>query len=208
MKAFATVVALVLLTVFLGSFGYAQSANPLTTAGGREWQVWAGGGHGTNGRFQDTSVANVGLRYGWVLTNPHLPGFLRGSFEYAVDAVPVFILHQPTPASSILHGADGGTGTAFGAGVNPVNLKWNFVTHGSWTPFVELGGGTLFTTDNAPPGTSKINFTSGGAIGFTHRGNSALSLDLRYMHISNAGLTVPNPGINTIQLRFGWGRIH
>ncbi len=193
--------------ITLAAFAGAQSNNPLTTAGGRELQVWAAGGHGTNGRFQDTSVGNLGLRYGWVLSNPHLPGFLRGSFEYAVDVVPVFILRQPTPASSIPAGTNDGTGTAFGAGVNPLNLKWNFVTRGSWTPFVELGGGTLFTNDNVPPGTSKVNFTSGGAIGFTHRGSSALSFDLRYMHISNAGLTVPNPGVNTIQLRFGWGRV-
>jgi hypothetical protein len=25
------------------------------------------------------------------------------------------------------------------------------------------------------------------------------------MHISNAGMTTPNPGINTIQVRIGWG---
>lgn len=202
-------VCLPLLACFLLSLSaFGQSGNPLTTAGGREFQVWAGGGHGTNGRFQDTSVANVGLRYGWVLTNPHLPGFLKGSFEYAVDAVPVFIVHQPTPASAIAPGSGDGTGTAYGAGVNPVNFKWNFATKGSWTPYVELSGGTLFTSANVPPGTSQINFTSGGALGFAHRGSSVVSVDLRFMHISNAGLTVPNPGINTVQLRFGWGRAH
>jgi hypothetical protein len=26
------------------------------------------------------------------------------------------------------------------------------------------------------------------------------------MHISNAGMTTPNPGINTIQVRLGFGR--
>jgi Lipid A 3-O-deacylase (PagL) len=32
------------------------------------------------------------------------------------------------------------------------------------------------------------------------------SAEVRYMHISNAGLTTPNPGINTIQFRIGFGR--
>jgi hypothetical protein len=32
------------------------------------------------------------------------------------------------------------------------------------------------------------------------------SVEVRYMHISNAGLSAPNPGINTIQLRLGIGR--
>jgi hypothetical protein len=29
--------------------------------------------------------------------------------------------------------------------------------------------------------------------------------DVRFMHISNAGLEKPNPGINTVQLRLGVG---
>ena len=36
------------------------------------------------------------------------------------------------------------------------------------------------------------------------RGN--LSAEVRFMHISNAGLTTYNPGINTIQVRIGIGR--
>ena len=32
-----------------------------------------------------------------------------------------------------------------------------------------------------------------------------VSLELRYMHISNAGLATPNPGINTAQVRLGVG---
>jgi hypothetical protein len=31
-------------------------------------------------------------------------------------------------------------------------------------------------------------------------------VDVRYMHISNAGLTVPNPGVNTVQVRLGFGK--
>jgi hypothetical protein len=32
------------------------------------------------------------------------------------------------------------------------------------------------------------------------------SLEARYMHISNAGLATPNPGINTFQVRLGIGK--
>ena len=32
------------------------------------------------------------------------------------------------------------------------------------------------------------------------------SIEARYMHISNAGLATPNPGINTFQVRLGIGR--
>jgi hypothetical protein len=33
-----------------------------------------------------------------------------------------------------------------------------------------------------------------------------ISLELRYMHISNAGLATPNPGVNTVQVRLGIGK--
>ena len=32
-----------------------------------------------------------------------------------------------------------------------------------------------------------------------------IATEIRYMHISNAGLATPNPGINTIQFRLGFG---
>ena len=38
--------------------------------GGHEIQVWAGGGPSVPGGTSDTSVWNVGLRYGWILTQP------------------------------------------------------------------------------------------------------------------------------------------
>jgi hypothetical protein len=55
--------------------------------GQHEIQVWTGGGFGIKGNQSGDGVMNVGLRYGWILTAPHGPGFLRGRLEYAVDAV-------------------------------------------------------------------------------------------------------------------------
>ena len=73
-------------------------------------------------------------------------------------------------------------------------------------PYFEIGGGTLFTNDKVPPGTSHVNFTSGGALGLHFlQSKYNVSAEIRYMHISNAGLTSPNPGINTLQVRLGFG---
>jgi lipid A 3-O-deacylase len=175
-------------------------ASPATRAqsgpegGGNELQVWTGGGHGLNGSTSDTGVWNLGVRYGWVLTDAVGPGPLRGRFEYAVDVVPVFLLTQRN-------------GTAYGIGLNPFALKWNFASARSVTPYVDLGGGTLFSNTQVPPGTSRVNFTTSGALGVHFlRSKYNWSAEVRYMHISNAGLTTPNPGINTIQFRIGFGR--
>lgn len=180
-----------LLTMFLASSPAVAQDRP--EEGGRELQVWTGGGRSVPGGTKDTSVWNAGVRYGWILTAPHGPGFLSGRFEYAVDAVPAFVVFQRA-------------NTAYGAGVDPVGLKWIFATRGRVAPYIELNGGTLFTTHEVPPGTSTINFTSGAAFGLHFLGEHAWSVDVRYMHISNAGLTTPNPGVNTVQVRLGFGR--
>jgi len=176
------------------SWGQGSNAVDGPQAGGHELQVWAGGGHSVAGGTQDTSAMNLGLRYGWILTDPFLPGPLRGRFEYAVDAVPAFVIFQPR-------------NTVYGAGLNPLNLKWNFSSFQRVVPYFELSGGVLFTNHETPVGTSKVNFTPGAAMGAHFlRGSWNWSAEVRYLHISNAGLTTPNPGINTVQIRVGLGR--
>jgi hypothetical protein len=57
-----------------------------------------------------------------------------------------------------------------------------------------------------PEGTSRVNFTTSAALGLHFlRARHNISAEVRYMHISSAGLATPNPGINTIQLRVGFG---
>jgi lipid A 3-O-deacylase len=163
--------------------------------GGHEIQIWSGGGHSVPGGTKDTGIWNLGLRYGWIITGPHGPGFLKGRFEYAVDAVPVLLVFQPA-------------NTAYGAGFNPLNLKWNFATRGMTTPYFELTGGVLFTNHDVPTGTNTVNFTPSAAIGMQlGKERHTWSVEVRYMHISNAGLEVPNPGLNSVQVRLGLGRI-
>ena len=162
--------------------------------GGHEVQIWAGGGHSVPGGTKDTGAFNAGLRYGWILTDAHLPSFLRGRFEYAVDAVPVFLIFQPA-------------NTAYGVGFDPLGLKWNFERHGRLSPYLELTGGVVFTDHNIPRYANTVNFMDQAALGMHILGaKHNVSLELRYMHISNAGLANLNPGINTVQVRLGIGK--
>jgi hypothetical protein len=159
----------------------------------RELQIWTGGGHGINGSTSDTGVWNLGLRYGLILTSPHGPGFLKGQLEYAFDVVPAWVLTQKT-------------NTAYGGGVNPFAFKWILSEPKKMKPYFEIEGGTLFTNKEIPERTSQINFTTSGALGVHILGEKHnWSAEVRFMHISNAGMTTPNPGINTIQVRIGWG---
>ena len=159
----------------------------------RELQIWTGGGHGINGSTSDTGVWNLGLRYGLILTAPHGPGFMKGQLEYAFDIVPAWAIIQKT-------------NTAYGGGVNPFAFKWILSQPKKVRPFFEIEGGTLFTNKEVPERTSQINFTTSGALGMHILGDKHnWSAEVRFMHISNAGMTTPNPGINTIQVRIGYG---
>lgn len=184
----------VLLVLLLSAASTLVAAQAAPEKGGREVEIWAGGGHTVSGGRGNIGVFNAGLRYGWILTDLHLPGFLRGRFEYAVDAVPVFLAFQPT-------------NTAYGAGFDPLGLKWNFQRHGPISPYLELTGGVLFTNHDVPPGTNTVNFMDQAALGMHILGERRnVSLEVRYMHVSNAGLATPNPGINTVQVRLGVGK--
>jgi hypothetical protein len=162
-------------------------------ADGNEIQFWTSGGHGTNGITQHTTVWTSGFRYGWVITDPIGPKFMRGRLEYAVDAVPAFVIFQPR-------------NTAYGVAIDPFALIWNFDTRGKIVPYIDLDGGVLFTNTQVPGGTSRVNFTPSGAIGVHYLTKKLTwTADLRFVHISNAGLNAANPGINTVQLRLGVG---
>ena len=128
--------------------------------GGHEIEIWAGGGHSVPGGRSDTGAFNAGFRYGWVITDLHLPSILRGRFEYAVDAVPIFLIFQPQ-------------NTAYGAGFDPLGLKWNFQRHGRFSPYLELTGGVVFTNHEVPAYTNTVNFMDQAADRKSTRLNSS-----------------------------------
>jgi Lipid A 3-O-deacylase (PagL) len=173
---------------------FTVSAQTGPEQGGSEIQLWTAGGHSVSGGRGNTGIWDVGLRYGWVLTDPHGPSFLNGRFEYAIDAVPLYVIFQPA-------------NTSYGIGVNPLNLKWDFQRHGRLVPYAELSGGLLFTSHDVPVRTSSVNFTPSAAFGGHYLGERfAWTLEARYLHISDAGLSRANPGINTFEVRIGVGK--
>jgi lipid A 3-O-deacylase len=175
------------------TFASAQSSKPLD---GQPWDVgvWASGGFSVPGGTKDTQVIDAGVRLGKVLTDDHLGGFVRGNFEWSADLMPVYYVLQPAPGKN-----------AYGAAFNPLNLKWNFTNSERVVPYLELGGGVLFSSHAVPVNTSHVNFLTHAALGFHFFNNEkrAITASIRYEHISNAGLTVPNPGVNTVQFTIG-----
>src|SRR5205085_2199343 len=100
------------LLLFCGLAG-AQS-KPLAN---KPWDIgiWVGGGTSVSGGVTDTQAVNAAVRLGKVLTGDHFGGFLRGNFEWSADLLPIYYVVQPL-------------NNAYGAGFNPLNLKWNFTS--------------------------------------------------------------------------------
>jgi lipid A 3-O-deacylase len=163
------------------------------TRGSWELAPLIGGGTGL-GKSDNTQFFYVGGRVGLVLTSEHLPGFLRGNFEWAVDAMPVYTVFTPN-------------GAVYGGSFKPVIWQWNFTSGEKFAPYVAAAGGIVFSTDNIPPGdTSWVNFTPQFVVGtrvFAKRRRSAF-FEGSLGHLSSASLGAHNPGYN-ITLAFTVG---
>lgn len=161
--------------------------------GAWDFGLFAQGGHSVSGGVRNTSVFDAGFRMGKVLTGEHGSGWMRGNFEYAADFIPIYVISQPVK-------------NAYGVSFSPLAMKWNFTGGKRLAPYVELGGGLLFTNTDVPVRTSNINFTPQLGVGmhiFT-REKRSVTLDFKYVHISNAGIALLNPGLNTLQFGIGY----
>ncbi|HSE39795.1 MAG TPA: acyloxyacyl hydrolase, partial [Acidobacteriota bacterium] len=135
-----------------------------------------------------------GVRYKRVISDVAGKGFWRGSLEYGVEFMPVFLVFQ-------------GDDVIYGTEVSPLLMRWNFQKSGAHIlPFFEWGGGLLFTTEQVPVRSSNFNFTPQAGFGLSifNSNGGAMTFQLKYMHISNGGLKKPNPGINSIQVLAGY----
>jgi lipid A 3-O-deacylase len=151
-----------------------------------ELGVLAGGGTGL-GKSDNTQFFYAGGRGGYILTGEHLPGILRGNFEWAVDVLPLYPVLTP----------DGGA--IYGASIKPAIWQWNFASFKKFAPYVAAAGGVVFSKSNVPPGdTSKVNFTPQFVVGshYFFEKHRALFFEGSLGHLSSASLGPHNPGYN------------
>jgi len=153
-----------------------------------------GGGGTTVATSPGAQNLVLGFRLGRVLTGEHGPGILRGTYEMAVDLIPL--------DEYWIHGAQ------YAGGIDPVVFKWNFTSGGEVAPYFAAVGGALFSNRNLPPGdTSQINFTSGAEIGaqIFGKGKNSWDVMVKAYHLSNASIGNHNPGLNAnLQFMLGY----
>lgn len=194
----------------------------------RPWEFGAifQGGVGIGDR-SDFSFTSAGVRLGKVITDEHLPGFLRGQFEYAGELMPYWQSFTPAPhyqetpyeyqgqTGDVLLPVNGGTFT--GVSITPIILRWNFKPARRFAPFAQGAGGLIWTNHKYPPdiqmphgqpgGTSVWNFTPQFGVGFHYfvKPRQSITFGANAIHISSASLGDRNPGVNaSVQFQIGY----
>lgn len=204
---------------------------PATTMAHYPWEFgpFMQGGVGTENR-SDYHFTAAGVKFGKVVLGPALPGLLRGRFEYDVEFMPYWQAFTPKGGMRLapVRQADGhytnellphGGGTFTGLSITPIILRWDFVPRGHWAPFVQGGGGMIYTTHKFPPdvlvphgtmgGTSVWNFTPQFGVGVNYfiSPRRSIYFEANAIHISSSSLGDKNPGVNAsvqFQLGYSW----
>ena len=80
------------------------------------------------------------------------------------------------------------------------HLRYNFATGTRWIPFFDAGAGVTATGIAHPDlgGTFEFNLQPGVGMHWFVRDNLALTGEVKYMHMSCAGIDKPNLGLNDV----------
>jgi lipid A 3-O-deacylase len=192
-----------------------------------EFGPFFNGGLGTSDRT-DYHFFAAGVRLGKVLTDPIGPGLLRGQFEYAGELMPWWqartprferynVYANPAGGMDIISGGYGTGGVYNGFSITPILLRWDFTGTRRILPFIQGGGGLIWTNHKFPPlgpleppghqGTSVWNFTPQFGVGFHYffKPNRSIDFNANAVHISSASLGDANPGVNaSVQFQIGY----
>jgi hypothetical protein len=172
----------------------AIEASTVVEAGATEWKVTGGPAFSLVlfHSVRDHRYVLSTLSWSRILTRPSGPGVLRGRFAWAFEAVPLYGQLAPDDI--------------YGLGITPMVGRWNFEPHGKYAPFLEVGGGALWTQNAVPVLASSANFTAHGsaAVRIFVRSREAVIVGYRFHHISNGNRIRRNPGVNAHVLEIGW----
>jgi hypothetical protein len=179
--------------------------------GANEFAFWGGGAFQATTTFgglhQDE--ANVrhfviaAFRYGRTVA-----GNSKLALQYTLDAVPLAIATGNIVSISTLGAVNTfRRETAYGAGLTPLGLQLDFRNGSRVHPFIHVNGGGLVFNKPVPlPDSGEFAFVgeAGGGVRYFTSEKRAITIGLRFHHISNANLSGSNRGLNQFVLYAGF----
>lgn len=171
--------------------------------GDNEFGFWGGGaftattvfGGLTDAEADERGFVIAAFRYGRTLAaNQSM------ALQYTLDAIPLAVATGNIESSTTVGGVTTfQRSSAYGAGVTPLGLQLDFANNSRVKPFIHINGGLLVFNEAVPlPDAGKlalIGETGAGLRIFTSE-RRAVSLGVRFHHISNGDSAGSNRGLN------------
>jgi hypothetical protein len=129
-------------------------------------------------------------RFGWFLSDDIGHGWYRGRHELLME-LPLHLAVDPKVRAMT-------GGYLLGS--------WKFTSLEDFAPYVFAGGGVLYVDLGLPTMGSRLDFSYQGGTGVQYflKKDTALSLEYRYHHISNASTASPNEPLNSSKILLGF----
>lgn len=181
--------------------------------GDNEWGFWGGFSPAATTIFgglhddeaEDRKFFIGALRYGRTLAaNKSL------ALQYTLDVVPVavatgtIVSRTTTPGGVTTFRRE----TAYGAGFTPLGLQLDFANGSKVHPFAHVNGGFLYFNKSVPIEDAGqfawVGEAGGGVRIFTSERRRAISLGVRFHHISNGDRQGSNRGLNQFVIYAGF----
>jgi hypothetical protein len=157
--------------------GFLGSAQDLTLEAG------AVGGAAIFGSKQHHDLALGSLSYGHMLSGLWGDGhWYRGNLELRAE---LFGGEQFSPRNEWI------------VGLTP-HLRYSFATRSRLVPFADMGAGVTLTGIRGPDlgGVFEFNLQPGGGLHWFLKSDLALTAEVHFLHLSSAGISSPNLGVN------------
>jgi hypothetical protein len=200
-------------TLFISSSAFAQSTgNPfLLKRGDNEFGFWGGFSPAATtifGGLHDDEAADrkffiAAFRYGRTLAASH-----SLALQYTLDAVPVAVATGTIVGRTTVGGVTTfQRETAYGGGVTPLGLQLDFRNGSKVHPFAHVNGGLLWFNKSVPiedAGSFAYVGEAGGGVRIFTSEKRAVSLGVRFHHISNGDRQGSNRGLNQFVIYAGF----
>ena len=130
------------------------------------------------------------------------------ALQYTLDAIPVAVATGTIASRSTVSGVTIFTReTAYGAGVTPLGLQLDFANGSKIHPFVHVNGGLLVFNKSVPiedAGHFAFVGEAGGGVRIFTSERRAITLGVRFHHISNGDTSGSNRGLNQFVIYGGF----
>src|SRR5688500_13639437 len=152
---------------------------------------------------EDREMLLAALRYGRTLAASNTL-----ALQWTIDAVPVAVATGTIVSRSFVGGAQSfQRETAYGAGITPIGLQLDFANGSKVHPFAHVNGGFLYFNKSMPiedSGQFQFVGEAGGGVRIFTSDKRAVSIGVRFHHVSNGDRSGSNRGLNNFVIYAGF----